>query len=168
VSADPSGPSGPRVVRRPVRGVIPWRTIELTLLSTRSAWLSTTRPDGRPHAAPVWFVWDDGVVYFATGTGSQKGRNLAEQPFAVLQVGDGDDVVIVEGTVRLVSDDDERRRVDDDYAAKYVEPVTGEQATTGLVGDGLYGLEVERVMAWIYGNVGARTDWRWTRSRPSG
>lgn len=144
-----------------VRGVIPWRTVELTLLVTRSAWLSTTRPDGRPHAAPIWFLWEDGVVWFATDPASQKGRNLAHQPGAVLQVGDGDDVVIVEGEVRLVSDDGERQRVDVAYGSKYVEPVTGEHATVGFVGAGLYRLDVDRVMAWIYGTVAARTDWRW-------
>jgi len=25
-------------------------------------WLSTTRPDGRPHIVPVWFSWDGEVV----------------------------------------------------------------------------------------------------------
>ncbi|MGI8645237.1 MAG: hypothetical protein ACR2JD_02790 [Nocardioides sp.] len=61
----------------------------------------------------------------------------------------------------MVTDPDERRRIDDSYGDKYVEPVTGEQARTELAGS-LYCLDVDRVMAWIYGNVGARTDWRWT------
>ena len=83
-------------------GRLPWRTVDLTLRVTRSGWLSTTRPDGRPHAAPVWFVWAEGTVYFTTAATSQKGVNLNSQPYAVLQVGDGDDVIIVEGRTRLV------------------------------------------------------------------
>jgi PPOX class probable F420-dependent enzyme len=147
---------------------MPWRTVELTLLVTRSGWLSTTRPDGRPHAAPVWFVWEDGAVYVATDPSSQKGRNLRHVAHAVLQVGDGDDVIIVEGPVRQVSDPAERRRVDDLYAEKYVEPVTGERASATTPGVGLYRLDADRLMAWIYGNVGARTDWRWEVSGTTG
>jgi len=34
---------------------------------TRTAALATTRRDGRPHAAPIWFVLDDdGTVVFTT------------------------------------------------------------------------------------------------------
>jgi PPOX class probable F420-dependent enzyme len=146
-----------RVRTAPTGGAIPWRTVELTLQVTRSAWLSTTRPDGRPHAVPVWFLWDDGVVYFSTAPASQKGVNLATQPYAILQVGDGDDVIIVEGATAPVADPAERRRAADGYGEKYVEPVTGEHAGV----DALYRLDADRLMAWIYGNVGARTDWRW-------
>lgn len=36
---------------------------------TRTAKLATTRADGRPHVAPVWFVLDDhGQFVFQTGT----------------------------------------------------------------------------------------------------
>jgi PPOX class probable F420-dependent enzyme len=142
-------------------GELPWRTVNLTLQVTRSAWLSTTRPDGRPHAAPVWFLWEEGTVYFTTAATSQKGVNLSTQAYAVLQVGDGDDVIIVEGQTRLVADPGERRQVGERYGEKYVEPVTGERAVVDGLGAALYRLDANRVMAWIYGNVAARTDWRW-------
>ena len=142
-------------------GRLPWLTVDLTLRVTRSGWLSTTRPNGRPHAAPVWFVWAEGAVYFTTAATSQKGVNLSSQPYAVLQVGDGDDVIIVEGRTRLVPDPAERRQMADRYGEKYVEPVTGERAVVDWPGAALYRLDAERVMAWIYGNVAARTDWRW-------
>ncbi|HEX6035406.1 MAG TPA: hypothetical protein VFY83_13255 [Anaerolineales bacterium] len=32
------------------RGHIPWNKIESWLRAFRSIWVSTTRPDGRPHA----------------------------------------------------------------------------------------------------------------------
>lgn len=145
----------------PRGGAVPWRTVELTLQVTRSAWLSTTRPDGRPHAVPVWFLWDQGLVYFTTAPRSQKGRNLSAQPFAVLQVGDGDDVIVVEGPVTVVGDRTEQRRVGERFGEKYVEPVTGEHAVVDAPGMALYRLDADRVMAWIYGNVGCRTDWHW-------
>ena len=91
-------------------GALPWRTVSLTLQVTRSAWLSTTRPDGRPHAAPVWFLWDEGAVYFVTAPRSQKGVNLSARDYGILQVGDGDDAIIVEGHTRLVTDGSEGRQ----------------------------------------------------------
>jgi nitroimidazol reductase NimA-like FMN-containing flavoprotein (pyridoxamine 5'-phosphate oxidase superfamily) len=143
-------------------GALPWRTVDLTLQATRSAWLSTTRPDGRPHAAPVWFLWAEGAVYFATAPTSQKGVNLSIQDYGVLQVGDGDDVIIIEGQARLVADPTERQVIAEQYGKKYVEPVTGERAAIDWPGAALYRLDANKVMAWIYGNVAARTDWRWT------
>ena len=142
-------------------GALPWRTVDLTLQVTRSAWLSTTRPDGRPHAAPVWFLWAEGAVYFVTPPTSQKGVNLRAQDYGVLQVGDGDDVIIVQGPTRLVTDASERTVVAERYGEKYVEPVTGDRATVDWPGAALYRLDANKVMAWIYGNVAARTDWSW-------
>ena len=34
------------------------------------------RSDGRPHVTPLPAVWQDGVLYFCTGAGEQKGVNL--------------------------------------------------------------------------------------------
>jgi hypothetical protein len=99
-------------------------------------------------------------VYFVTAPTSQKGVNLSARDYGVLQVGDGDDVIIVEGQTRLVTDGSERRAVAERYGEKYVEPVTGERAAIDWPGAALYRLDANKVMAWIYGNVAARTDWR--------
>jgi len=56
---------------------------------------------------------------------SQKGVNLSARDYGILQVGDGDDAIIVEGQTRLVTDGSERRAVAERYGEKYVEPVTG-------------------------------------------
>jgi hypothetical protein len=41
----------------------------------RPAVLATTRKDGRPHAAPVWYdLDDDGRIVFTTGATTVKGR----------------------------------------------------------------------------------------------
>jgi PPOX class probable F420-dependent enzyme len=43
----------------------------------RPAVLATTRKDGRPHAAPVWYdVDDDGTIVFTTGATTLKGRAI--------------------------------------------------------------------------------------------
>jgi nitroimidazol reductase NimA-like FMN-containing flavoprotein (pyridoxamine 5'-phosphate oxidase superfamily) len=50
-------------------------------------WLSTVRPDGRPHVTPIMGVWRDGGVCFCTGPEERKNRNLAGNPECVVATG---------------------------------------------------------------------------------
>jgi Pyridoxamine 5'-phosphate oxidase len=69
-----------------------------------TAFLGTTRPDGRPHAAGVGAAWHDGDVYFTSGPGMRKSRNLAANPACTLSARlEGIDVVL-EGEARRVVD----------------------------------------------------------------
>jgi PPOX class probable F420-dependent enzyme len=140
-------------------GHIPWHKVDLPLRSRRAIWLSTTRPDGRPHAAPVWYLWDGRTIFFVTGRGTQKARNLAGQPWAVFTSGDGDDTIILEGPCERVTDPAEQRRIDAAYGEKYVDPHSGTRATIFNPGDDLYRVRVRRAMTWEYGVVATRTDW---------
>lgn len=141
------------------RGFIPWSKIDHWLRAFRSIWVSTTRPDGRPHAVPVWFIWDGRSLYFISGRRLQKSRNLARQPWIVVHTGDGDDVIILEGMAEVVTDRSELARVDSAYRAKYVDPGSGAQATIFEPEADLYRVSVEHIMAWEYGTVANRTDW---------
>ena len=77
----------------------------------RTAKLATTRADGRPHVAPVWFDLDDnGSVVFTTGAESVKGRGLRRDPRVALAVDDERppfSFVIVEGAVEISEDLDD-------------------------------------------------------------
>jgi PPOX class probable F420-dependent enzyme len=141
------------------RGFIPWSKIDRGLRAWRSIWLSTTRPDGRPHAVPVWYIWDGRNLYFISARRLQKSRNLAHQPWIVVHAGDGDDVIILEGRAQIVTDRQELERVDAAYREKYVDPGSGAQATIFEPDADLYLVNVKRVMAWEYGTVANRTDW---------
>jgi nitroimidazol reductase NimA-like FMN-containing flavoprotein (pyridoxamine 5'-phosphate oxidase superfamily) len=50
--------------------------------------LATTRADGSPHVAPIWFLPDGDDVVFTTWHASVKGRNLARDPRAAISVDD--------------------------------------------------------------------------------
>jgi nitroimidazol reductase NimA-like FMN-containing flavoprotein (pyridoxamine 5'-phosphate oxidase superfamily) len=152
-------------MRSPVRGHIPWSNVDARLRAARSIWLATTRPDGRAMVAPVWFWWDGDVepprLYFITARGTHKSRHLAAQAWVEVHLGDGDDVVIVRGRAALVDDADEQARVDAAYRAKYVDPHSGAEASIhDNPADDLYGVAIERVIAWFYGTVGTWTEWR--------
>ena len=66
-------------------------------------WLSTVRPDGRPHLVPVWFLWDGATILIFSKL-DQKIRNVRSSPHVVLALEaahSGDDVVLIEGTAEL-------------------------------------------------------------------
>lgn len=140
-------------------GHIPFATVDAWLRAHRTIWLATTQPDGRPHVAPVWFLWDGRALYFNTGRATQKWRNLSQQPAAVAHLGDGDDVVVLEGRVAVATDPAELARVDRAFRGKYVDPHSG--ATAGFpenAGDLPLRLDVARIIVWLYGVVQTRTD----------
>ena len=37
-------------------------------------WITTVRPDGRPHVTPLLAVWHEGALHFCTGSEEQKAR----------------------------------------------------------------------------------------------
>ena len=140
------------------RGFIPWNKVDTWLKGFRSIWVSTTCPDGRPHATPVWYLWDGGHIYFASNKKSQKAKNLAKQPQIVVHAGDGDDAIILEGTVDIVTEPNEWTQINYAYMEKYVDPHSGAKAHIEDT-DNLYRVNVRRIMSWEYGVVSTRTDW---------
>ncbi len=55
----------------------PWPDAASVLEEAGLFWVSTVRADGRPHVTPVVGVWLDGALYFSSGPGEQKSKNLA-------------------------------------------------------------------------------------------
>jgi PPOX class probable F420-dependent enzyme len=100
-------------------GLLPWSWAAERLTRARNYWLSTVRPDGAPHAMPVWGMWDDSALWFTTGARSRKARNLRADPRCVVTTEDANDPVIIEGTARIVTDRASMRRVLDLMNEKY-------------------------------------------------
>ena len=68
-------------------------------------WLSSVRPDGRPHLVPVWYLWDGRTILIFSRPNAQKVRNLRHnrQVMLALDTADeGEDVVIVAGEATLL------------------------------------------------------------------
>lgn len=85
--------------------------------------LSTLRPDGAPHSAPMWYVVDGDHLLMVTGVGSQKLRNVERDP----RVGVVIDrrrrpyyAVMIEG--RAAADDMPAGEVRVRFADRYLEP----------------------------------------------
>ncbi len=97
----------------------PWSWATARLAAARNYWIVTTRPDGRPHAMPVWGLWLDDAFYFSTAPHSRKGRNIAAHPYIVVHLESGDEMVTLEGEVARVTDEPTLARFVAAYEPKY-------------------------------------------------
>jgi hypothetical protein len=132
-----------------------WRTF-LTE-GTRTGKLATTRADGRPHVAPVWFLLDgpageEDEIVFNTGASTVKGRNLARDPRIVLCVDDDRppfSFALVEGTALLSDDLAEVRHWAARIAARYMGADRAEEygRRNGVPGELLVRVAIDKVNA---------------------
>ena len=73
----------------------------------RTAKVATTRKDGRPHLAPVWYALDGPVLVFNTGSATVKGRTLLRDGRVSICVDDDRppfSFVLLEGVAEVVDD----------------------------------------------------------------
>jgi len=101
----------------------PWSDARKALEGAGTYFLSTVRPDGRPHATTLIAVLVDDALYFCTGPSEQKAKNLEQNAHCLLATG-GDSMatgldLVVEGDAVTVTDRSELQRVADAYEAKY-------------------------------------------------
>jgi hypothetical protein len=137
--------------------LIPFEHVEERLESARNYWVASTRPDGRPHAMPVWGVWLAGAFFFSTDPESRKGRNLAANPEIVVHLESGDDVVILEGSVQIESDPAVLKAADASYHQKYAFRLVTDFEHPGLV----YRLRPRSAYAWLESSYPDKAT-RWT------
>ena len=100
-------------------GLLPWSWAAERLTTSRNYWVVSVWPDGRPHAMPVWGMWDDTVLWFSSSTGSRKARNLAADERCCVTTEDATDPVVIEGTAEIVTELPLLQRVIDLMNAKY-------------------------------------------------
>lgn len=81
-------------------GMLSWQWAEERLAAARNYWVASASPEGTPHAMPVWALWRDGALWFATDRESRKGRNLSANPQVVAHLESGDEVVILQGVAQ--------------------------------------------------------------------
>lgn len=149
-------------------GALDWSWAVERLEAARNYWIASTGPDGAPHVAPVWGAWVDGAVWFGTAPDSVKARNLAADPRVVVHLESGDETVILRGAVEELTvgalDEDLAGRIDDAYAAKYLDVETGEpfRLTAGAGADTVVlRVRPQVVLGWLETDfVRSPTRWR--------
>jgi pyridoxamine 5'-phosphate oxidase-like protein len=143
----PSSPPGER---------LPWATVEEWLVAARSYWLCTTRPNGRPHAKPVWGVWLDEMLLFSTSPDSVTARNMAAGSPLVVHLESGDRVAIFEGEPEPVRDSALLERFAVLYESKYNWRMDVSDPDTPVLS-----LRPDSVLSWDAHDSLAETATRW-------
>ena len=97
----------------------------------RPAVLATTRKDGRPHVAPVWYdVDDDGTIVFTTGATTVKGRGIRRTGKVALCVQDDQppfSFVVIDGDATWSDNLDEVRYWATRLGGRYMGPDRAEE-----------------------------------------
>lgn len=123
-------------------GLLPWPFVEEAVAGGMNYWVTTLRPDGRPHARPTWGVWVDSRFHCGGGEGTRWVRNLSADPAIAVHIESAETVVIVEGEAERLDEEtapaEAIERVDEAYEAKYeIEH-----------GTPFFTVRPERVIAW--------------------
>jgi hypothetical protein len=95
---------------------LPWsRPRDILASDTPAAdlafFVATVRRDGRPHSAGVGATWVDGALYFTSGPGTCKSRNLAANSACSVSVRLRGIDLVLEGEAHRVTDSSTLERV---------------------------------------------------------
>lgn len=100
-----------------------WSDTRTALETAELFWITTVRPDGRPHVSPLVAVWLDDAIHFSTGAAEQKALNLRANSNVILTTGcnswDRGLDLVVEGEAVQVSDDATLSRLADAWRNKW-------------------------------------------------
>lgn len=88
---------------------LPWsRARDVLVSDTPTAdltfFVGTVRPNGRPHSAGVGAVWVDDALYFKSGPGTRRARNLATNPACTVSARLSSIDLVLEGDAHRVTD----------------------------------------------------------------
>ncbi|CAM5345798.1 pyridoxamine 5'-phosphate oxidase family protein [Streptomyces narbonensis] len=152
----------------PKATALPWSDAADRLAAAEVFWLTTVRPDGRPHVTPLIAVWSEGALHFCTGPDERKARNLAENPSVVLTTGSGvlDEGLdlVVEGAAAPVRDEERLRALAQAYVEKYGPDWRFDVREGAFVGDGgtavVFAVAPRTVFGFAKGDPFGQTRWR--------
>lgn len=96
--------------------VLPWsRARDLLAAESPTSdltfFVGTVRPDGRPHSAGVGAIWVDDALYFVSGPGTRRARNLDRNPACTVSTRLPGLDLVLEGEAHRVTDSDTLERV---------------------------------------------------------
>jgi len=129
---------------------LPWSWAVERLTANRNFWVVTVSGGGRPHAMPVWGVWDDAEARFAFSCGrrARKARNLAADPRCLIMTEDTVECLSIEGRASPVHGDARLGQWSGRYLAKY-QPISADISADFLRRHLMFEFEPERAIAVI-------------------
>lgn len=76
---------------------VDWEWVAEQMTDSKNYWLSSVRPDGRPHVVPRWGVFIDNKFYYDGSPETRHAQNIMRNPNVSLHLESGDQVVMMEG-----------------------------------------------------------------------
>lgn len=132
--------------------------------------LGTISPEGRPHSAGVGATWLDGDLFFVSGPGTRKSRNLAANPSCTISVSLPGIDLVLEGEAVRITDPEALERLASHYrAGGWPAEVEGDAFTAPFSAPSagpppwyLYTLNLHTVFALGGAEPPGATRWRFT------
>jgi PPOX class probable F420-dependent enzyme len=123
--------------------------LDAFLAEPRNAIISTLNKDGSAQLTPIWFVWEDGVVYFSATKHRLKVKNLKRDPrisFLVDDPGPPQRTVVFRGEVHSIEDG--LGTVTERIAQKYTPGGSGYESIANTPGRVVVAFRPSRILSW--------------------
>ena len=96
------------------------------------AWLTTVDSNGTPQPNPVWFIWDDGVIFIFSKPNQAKLNNIQRSGRVAVNLeatADEEHVTIFTGQAEIIDRTELPAGILDRYAERYAQGMQGIQLT---------------------------------------
>jgi hypothetical protein len=128
------------------------------LAAERTCRVATASKEGRPHVAPLWFVWDDGSLWLSSVVRSQRWTDLMRDPRVAVVIDAGvayTELRGVELSGEVVPVGDIPRTATPDQVLDQVEQLFADKYTGGVKvqADGRHAwlrLTPEKLVSWDF------------------
>ncbi len=126
-----------------------WDWVAEQLTASQHYWLSSVRPNSRPHVMPRWGVFIDNKFYYDGSPETRHARNILGNPNVTLHLESGEKAIILEGTSRPAD------KPDPEFAKQLAKAISAKYAVLGYSPEpdqwdegGLYIFTPRQCIAW--------------------
>ena len=128
---------------------VDWEWVAEQMTVSKNYWLSSVRPDGRPHVVPRWGVFIDNKFFYDGSPKTLHARNIMKNPYVSLHLESGDQVVMMEGISEAAE------KPTSEFANQLAEAISGKYSDDGYSPKpdqwdegGLYVFTPRQCIAW--------------------
>lgn len=125
-----------------------WEEVRKELEAAQTYWVTSVRPNGRPHIVPRDGIWLDDSWYYGGSPTTIHNRNVERNPAVVMHIGDGLKAIIVEGnSVYIYPQLEIAELLSEINNSKYAHYGMKTSAET-YTERGTWALKARRILAW--------------------
>jgi len=128
---------------------VTWEYVAAQLTEAKNYWLSSVRPNGKPHTVPRWGVFMDNKFYYDGSSETRHAQNIITNPNVSVHLESGDQAIILEGRSQPSDkpESDLAQRLAEEYRRKYTQHGYAPEPSQWDEG-GLYIFTPRQCLAW--------------------